>query len=65
MKQGYQAEQITVITMYSGQESLLTRIASNQYQHKFKELKITSVDSFQGMRLYYTIHNIHQIYFVF
>lgn len=47
MKQGYQAKQITVITMYRGQESFIRK--NTRQLDQFKEMKVTSVDNFQGI----------------
>ena len=44
-QESYEAEDITIITMYTGQLLLIKKLMP---KHEFQGVKITSVDNFQG-----------------
>ena len=45
-QESYEAEDITIITMYTGQLLLIKKLMP---KYEFQGVKITSVDNFQGM----------------
>ncbi|KAI8979973.1 RNA helicase [Pilobolus umbonatus] len=50
LKQGYKTSDITIITMYSGQKTMIKRALSDERSPNFDstEIQISSVDGFQG-----------------
>ena len=48
LQQGYSCSEITILTMYSGQRSLIQEKLRKSHVRTAKEIRVSTVDGFQG-----------------